>query len=106
MTRRSTPPRRASARADRAPTAPADGPSNKPRLDQAALLHRRLDKARDQRMRLERLALQLRVELHPDEPGMVRPLDDLGQGAVRAHAGEHQAAAFQRILVVDVDLVA
>jgi hypothetical protein len=52
------------------------------------------------------LRLQLRVELHPHEPRMVGPLDDLGQGAVGAHAGEEQAAFLERRLVVDVDLVA
>ena len=39
----------------------------------------------------ERLGLQLGVELHADEPGMVRQLDDLGQQAVRRHAGEDHA---------------
>ena len=37
------------------------------RSHQPALLHRRGDKAREQRMRLERTALQLRVILHAFE---------------------------------------
>ena len=57
-------------------------------------------------MRVEGLGLQLRVELHADEPRMVRALDDLREGAVRAHAGEEEALFLQRPLVVDVDLVA
>jgi hypothetical protein len=32
-----------------------------------------------QRVRIERLALQFGVELHADEPRMVRPFDDFGQ---------------------------
>src|SRR5215210_1121516 len=74
--------------------------------DQPALFDRRLDKALEQRMRVERLALQLRVELNADEPGMVGPLDDLGERAVRAHSREDQAAFLERALVMDVDLVA
>src|SRR4029079_937812 len=57
-------------------------------------------------MRLERAAFQLRMELDPDEPRMVGALDDLGQLAVRRHAGKDQAAAFERVAIVDVDLVA
>src|SRR6476619_5994411 len=57
-------------------------------------------------MRIERAALQLRMELDADEPWVVRTLDDLRQTAVRRHSGEDQTALLQRILVVAVHLVA
>ena len=63
-------------------------------------LLRRPDEAGEQRVRLERAALQLGMELDADEPGMVGPLDDLGQLAVGRHAGEDQPALFQRIAVM------
>lgn len=57
-------------------------------------------------MRRERLAFQFRMELHPDEPGVVLDLDDFGEAAVGAHAGEDQAAVFQFLAVLDVHLIA
>lgn len=57
-------------------------------------------------MGLERFGFEFGVELHPYEPRMVRALDDLREGAVRAHAGEDQAAPLERVLAMDVDLVA
>ena len=39
-------------------------------------------------MRVERLGLELGVELDADIPGMGRQLDDLGQNAVGRQAGE------------------
>ncbi len=59
--------------------------------DQTALRLRRRDEAGEQRMRLERPRLQLRVKLHPDEPGMVHEFDRLRQQPVRRHAGKSQA---------------
>ncbi len=56
-------------------------------------------------MGLERLRLELGVELHADEPGMPLELDDLGQLAVRRQAGKMHADALQDLAVVDVDLV-
>ena len=50
-------------------------------------------------------ASAVRMELHADEPRMVRYLEDLRQKAVRRHAGEQQPAALQRADVV-VHLVA
>ena len=44
--------------------------------------------------------------LDADEPGMIGVFDRLRQHAVRRHAREYQAAVFQPILVVDIDLVA
>jgi hypothetical protein len=52
-------------------------------LDQPALLHRRADEGAEERVRLEGPGLELRVELHRDEPGMVGALDDLRQQSVR-----------------------
>lgn len=57
-------------------------------------------------MRVEGSALELGVELDSDEPGVIGALHDLRQGAVGAHSGEDQAALLERILVVDIDLVA
>ena len=45
------------------------------------------------------------MELHAHEPGMIGPLDDLGQFAVGRHARKHQPATFQRRAVMDVHLV-
>src|SRR5690348_17863427 len=75
-------------------------------LDQPRLFDRRLDEPCEQGMRLEWPAFELGVELDPDEPRMVRPLDDLGQLIVGRHSGEDQARALERIAIVDVDLVA
>src|SRR5262245_26810753 len=60
-------------------------------LDQPRLLQRGLDEPGEQGMRLERPTLQLRVELDPDEPRVVGPLDDLGQLVVGRHSRENQA---------------
>src|SRR5579859_994 len=75
-------------------------------LDEPRLLECCANERREQRMRLERLRLQFRMELHADEPGMVRELDDLGQHAVRRHAGELQARRLQPLLVADVHFIA
>src|SRR5437763_11543886 len=64
-------------------------------LNQPALLQRSLDEAGEERMRLERAALQLGVKLDANEPRMVRPLDNLRQLVVRRHAREQQTGAFQ-----------
>ena len=62
-----------------------------PVLHQPALLHRRLDERREERMRVEGLGFELGVELDADEPWVVGEFDDLGQLAVGRHAGEAQA---------------
>src|SRR6476469_1067880 len=74
--------------------------------DQSRLRDGRLDKAGEQRVRRERLRLQLRMELHAHEPGMVWPLDDFGQFAVGRQAGKDQALLLERVAVMDVDFVA
>src|SRR6186713_3184000 len=42
------------------------------RSNQPALLHRRSNEARKQRVRLEGARLEFGMELHADEPGMIR----------------------------------
>jgi hypothetical protein len=54
-------------------------PYGRPRLHQPRLLHGGVDEGGEERVRLEGPRLQLWVELHADEPGMVRDLDDLRQ---------------------------
>ena len=50
------------------------------------------DEAAEDGLRGERLALELGVELHADEPGVVLDLDDLDQVELRVDAGHDQAA--------------
>ena len=71
-----------------------------------ACVDRRADEATRTADAARTARLQLRMELHADEPGMVGDLDDLRQHAVGRHAGEPQPAALQPLLVVDVHLVA
>ena len=52
-------------------------------LNEPALHHRCLDERGEQRVRRERSRLELRVELHADEPRMIVVFDDLRQHAVR-----------------------
>ena len=52
------------------------------RSDQSGLLERRSDEPGKQWMRIERAAFELGVELHPDEPRMIGPLDDFGKQAI------------------------
>ena len=47
-------------------------------LHEPRLVYRGFDERREQRVWIERLRLQLGVELYTDEPGMVRDLDDFG----------------------------
>src|SRR3989344_5532835 len=77
-----------------------------PGSDQPALRDRGLDEAGEERMRIEWLALELGMVLHPDEPAVIGPLDDLGQDAVGRHAGKDQSALFQPLVIGRVDLVA
>src|SRR5689334_24737245 len=57
-------------------------------------------------MRLKGPRLQLGMELHADEPGMVLILDDLRQHAVGREPRKAQAVLLQAILVGGVDFVA
>src|SRR3546814_18135805 len=75
-------------------------------LFRSALRHRGFDEGREQRMRVERLRFELRMELHADEPGMVRQFDYFRQHSVGGKAREQQPRLFQLVPVVDVDFVA
>src|SRR5689334_3448432 len=57
-------------------------------------------------MGLERAAFKLGVELDSDEPFAVRTFDDFRQLVVRRHTGEDQAGSFERVAIMDIDLVA
>ena len=57
-------------------------------------------------MRLQRLRLELGVELHRDVPGMRRQLDDLDELAVERAADDLEAVLGERLLVEAVELVA
>src|SRR5687767_9823452 len=74
-------------------------------LHQARLRHGRADKRYEQRVRLEQARLQLRMELHTNEPRMIGNFHDLRQDAVRRHAGEQQPLLLQLFLVVDVHFI-
>src|SRR4051794_23096158 len=71
--------------------------------DQPAVFQRRSDETREERMRLERAALELRVKLDADKPPMVGTLDDFGEFAVGRHAGKDQARSFELVAIMDVD---
>ena len=60
-----------------------------------ARLDRRLDEAREQRMGVDRPALELGMELAAQEPGVAGELHDFGQLAVRAPAADGQPALRQ-----------
>src|SRR5688572_17394086 len=81
-------------------------PADDVELHQPALLDRRADEAAEQRVRLERARLQLRVELNADEPRVALDLDDLGQEAVRRQAGDDHALVLEPVAIGHVDLVA
>src|SRR5262249_59541538 len=65
-----------------------------------------LHEAGEQRVRLERLRLELGVELHGDVPRMRGQLDDLDELAVERAADDLEALVGQRLLVQTVELVA
>src|SRR5271157_5515357 len=69
------------------------------------VLVRRLDERRKQRMRLQRLRLELGMELAAQEVGVVGNLDDLDVGAVGRCAADAQSACGKRALVLAVELV-
>src|SRR5215471_14733755 len=66
----------------------------------------RVDEAGKQRVRYERLRLELRVELHGDVPRMRRQLDHLDELAVERASDDLQAAFGQRLLEKTIELVA
>ena len=65
-----------------------------------------LDEAGEQRVRLERLRLELGMELHRHVPRMRRQLDDLDELAVERPADDLEPVLGQRLLVQAVELVA
>src|SRR5438552_10184483 len=65
-----------------------------------------VDEAGEQRMRAQRLRLELRMELHGDVPRMSRQLDHLHEFSVRRAAGNPQPFVGERLLVEAVELVA
>src|SRR5690606_807568 len=77
-----------------------------PGLDQPALLYRRLDETREQGMRIERLGLEFRMELHADKPRMVRSLNDFRQHAIGRHARKDEAALLEALAIGVIHLVA
>src|SRR5436190_87245 len=66
----------------------------------------RLDESGEQRVRLERLRLELGVELHRDVVGMVGQLDDLDELAIERAADDLQPLVGQRLFIETVELVA
>src|SRR5581483_10695258 len=66
----------------------------------------RFDEARKQRMRMERLRLEFRMELHREVPRMVGQLGDLDELAVGRAARNPKAVLDERPLVQAVELVA
>src|SRR5438105_7230734 len=57
-------------------------------------------------MRLERLGLELRMELTPEEPRMIGCLDNLHIILIRRASGNFQSRGHQRFLEVAVEFVA
>jgi hypothetical protein len=74
------------------------------RLLMNMLVHRR-DKALEQRMRLMRFALELRMKLARDEKGMFGDFDDFHQLAVRRNAAEDKTRLFKFFAVCIVEFV-
>src|SRR5690349_13225187 len=66
----------------------------------------RFDETGEQRMRLQRLRLELGVELHRDVIRVVRQLDDLDELAVERAADDLESLVGQRLLEQAVELVA
>ena len=66
----------------------------------------RLDESGKQRMRLERLGLELGVELHRDIPRMRGQLDDLDELSVERAADNLESAFGQRLLEETIEFVA
>ena len=71
-----------------------------------SVLVRGADERPEQRMRLQRLRLELGMELASDEVGMVRQLHHLDVSSVRRRSGNPQAARGQRFFVLAVEFVA
>src|SRR5262249_54832252 len=70
------------------------------------VLVRGLHERGEQRVRLRRLRLELRVELHGEIPRVIGQLGDLDELAVRGAPRDAQPALGERLLVEAVELVA
>src|SRR5688572_23252742 len=67
---------------------------------------RGLDEALEQGMRIERLGLELRMELDGEEPRVVGQLDDLRQIPLDVVPREHEAVPLDGLPIAVVHLVA
>ena len=68
-------------------------------------LVRRRDKTLEQRVRLVRLALELRMKLARDEKRMPGQLDDFHQLAIRGKAAEHKTGLLEFFTVGVVEFI-
>src|SRR5215469_10657038 len=71
-----------------------------------AMLVRRLDERREQRMGLERLRLELGMELAPEEERMLGNLDNLNVGSIGRSACNAQASRRQYAFILAIKLIA
>src|ERR1017187_2381491 len=67
---------------------------------------RRADKRLEKRVRLQRLALELRMELAPQHPRVLGDLADFHVGLVGRLAGDAQSARGEALLVFPIEFVA
>ena len=72
----------------------------------AAVEHGGGDQPKEQRMRVVRAGVELRMGLRGEEVRMIRQLEHLDDAAVRRHAAQAHTGVRQRGAVVVVDLVA
>src|SRR5579885_2797828 len=72
----------------------------------ASILVRRLDEFAEERMRLEWLRLEFRVELAAEEVRMVRNLKDLDVSSVRRGSGNAKSSAGEQRFVLAIEFVA
>src|SRR5215471_12996177 len=69
------------------------------------VLERCADEGAEQRVRLQRLGLELGMELAAQIPGMIGQLADLHVNSVRRFAGEAQSMPLQNAFVLAIELV-
>src|SRR6201996_1707829 len=70
------------------------------------MLQRRADERSKQRMRLQRLRFELRMELAPEIPRMFRQFANLHVDAIRRLAGKPKTVGRQLRLEIPIELVA
>src|SRR5215471_1828338 len=70
-----------------------------------ALLICRGDKRPEQRVRLQRLRLELRVKLAPDEVRMVRQFNHFDVGSVGSRTGNAQSRRGQGLFILAIEFV-